>query len=55
MQTATGFALEAPATVATTAAPSAEQLEIIRRLDPHELRAGVLKGNPPGIGVRKSA
>jgi glutaconate CoA-transferase subunit B len=55
VQTATGFALEAPATVATTAAPSPEQLEIIRRLDPHELRAGVLKGNPPGIGVRKSA
>jgi glutaconate CoA-transferase subunit B len=55
VQAATGFALEAPATVATTAAPSPEQLEIIRRLDPHELRAGVLKGNPPGIGVRKSA
>lgn len=55
VQAATGFALEAPATVATTAAPSPEQLEIIRRLDPHELRAGVLKGNPPGTGVRKSA
>lgn len=55
VQAATGFALEAPATAATTAAPSPEQLEIIRRLDPHELRAGVLKGNPPGTGVRKSA
>jgi glutaconate CoA-transferase subunit B len=55
VQAATGFALEAPATAATTAAPSPEQLEIIRRLDPHELRAGVLKGNPPGTGVRSSA
>jgi glutaconate CoA-transferase subunit B len=55
VQAATGFALEAPATAARTAAPSPEQLEIIRRLDPHELRAGVLKGNPPGTGVRSSA
>jgi glutaconate CoA-transferase subunit B len=55
IRVATGFALEAPATAATTAAPSPEQLEIIRRLDPHELRAGVLKGNPPGTGVRRSA
>jgi glutaconate CoA-transferase subunit B len=55
VQAATGFALEAPATAATTAAPSGAQLEIIRRLDPHDLRAGVLKGNPPGTGVRSSA
>jgi glutaconate CoA-transferase subunit B len=55
VQAATGFALEAPATAATTAAPSREQLEIIRRLDPHDLRAGVLKGNPPGTSVRRSA
>jgi glutaconate CoA-transferase subunit B len=51
----TGFELQAPGTVPTTVVPSAEQLEIIRRLDPHGLRAGVLKGNPPGAGVRKSA
>jgi glutaconate CoA-transferase, subunit B len=55
VQAATGFALEAPATLPTTTAPTREQLEIIRRLDPHELRAGVLKGNPPGSGVRASA
>jgi glutaconate CoA-transferase subunit B len=55
VQAATGFELQAPGTVPTTVVPSAEQLEIIRRLDPHGLRAGVLKGNPPGTGVRKSA
>ncbi len=55
VQAATGFALEVPSTVPTTAAPTREQLQIIRRLDPHQLRAGVLKGNPPGTGVRKSA
>ncbi len=53
VQAATGFALQAPATLPTTAAPTGEQLAIIRRLDPHDLRAGVLKGNPPGTGVRK--
>jgi glutaconate CoA-transferase subunit B len=52
VQAATGFALQAPATLPATAAPTGAQLEIIRRLDPHGLRAGVLKGNPPG--VRKS-
>jgi glutaconate CoA-transferase subunit B len=55
VQAATGFALEAPAAAPTTAAPTREQLEIIRHLDPHDLRAGVLKGNPPGTGVRKPA
>jgi glutaconate CoA-transferase, subunit B len=55
VQAATGFALEAPAALPTTTAPTREQLEIIRRLDPHDLRAGVLKGNPPGIAVRTSA
>jgi glutaconate CoA-transferase, subunit B len=55
VQAATGFALEAPATLPTTALPTREQLEIIRRLDPHELRAGVLKGNPPGTAVHRSA
>ena len=29
--------------------PTAAQLDIIRRLDPHDLRAAQLKGNPPGI------
>jgi glutaconate CoA-transferase, subunit B len=55
VQAATGFELQAPATPPTTTVPTDEQLEIIRRLDPHGLRASVLKGNPPGMGVRKSA
>jgi glutaconate CoA-transferase subunit B len=55
VQAATGFALEAAAGLPTTSSPTSEQLKIIRRLDPHELRAGVLKGNPPGVRVPKSA
>ena len=49
VQAATGFALEAPAAAPVTAAPTPQQLKIIRALDPHDLRAGVLKGNPPGV------
>jgi glutaconate CoA-transferase subunit B len=52
VRAATGFELEAPAALAVTAAPSLAQLQIIRRLDPHGLRAAVLKGNPPGSGAR---
>jgi glutaconate CoA-transferase subunit B len=55
VRAATGFALEASAAPATTAAPTHEQLQIIRRLDPHGLRAAVLKGNPPGTGSRGGA
>jgi glutaconate CoA-transferase subunit B len=54
VQAATGFALEAPAIPPTTSLPTREQLEIIRRLDPHDLRAGALKGNPPGTGRRSA-
>jgi glutaconate CoA-transferase subunit B len=49
VQAATGFPLVPAASLATTAAPSREQLELIRRLDPHGLRAQVIKGNPPGV------
>lgn len=49
VQDATGFAVAASAAMSVTPAPGAEQLDIIRRLDPHELRAAVIKGNPPGI------
>jgi glutaconate CoA-transferase subunit B len=55
VQAATGFALEAAAALPTTTPPTPEQLTIIRRLDPHQLRASVLKGNPPGVRVPKSA
>ncbi len=42
VQAATGFALHIGAEVTTTPAPSAEQLELIARLDPHRLRASAL-------------
>ena len=49
VQANTGFPLARPAAIPVTAAPSAEQLELIRRvLDPHDQRATVFKGNPPG-------
>lgn len=48
VQEATGFPLECAPDLGLTAAPTAAQLEIIRRLDPHGLRASVIKGNPPG-------
>lgn len=44
---ATGFPLIAAETVRETPLPTAEQLEIIRKLDPQDLRATVIKGNPP--------
>lgn len=47
----TGFALIEAPDLAETPAPAAEQLAIIRRLDPHDLRANVLKDNPPGVRV----
>lgn len=51
VQACTGFPLHIPAAIPTTAAPSAEQLALIRRLDPHNLRAAQLKDNPPGVRV----
>ena len=51
VQEATGFPLLKAGTgeIPTTTAPTDEQLAVIRRLDPHNLRATVLKGNPPGV------
>lgn len=49
VQDKTGFPLIAAPDMGETPHPSAEQLAIIRRLDPHNLRASQLKGNPPGI------
>jgi len=54
VEAATGFPLEALTPLATTTTPTREQLEIIRRLDPHDLRATVLKGNPPGSPARSA-
>lgn len=44
----TGFEICVPDDVTTTAAPTAEQLEIIRALDPADIRSKQIKGNPPG-------
>lgn len=46
VQEATGFALER-GELSETPLPSAEQVEIIATLDPHDVRAGVLRDNPP--------
>jgi glutaconate CoA-transferase, subunit B len=54
VRAATGFALEAAADLPVTAAPRGEQLAVIRRLDPHGLRAQVIKGNPPGVRGRSA-
>ncbi len=50
VQENTGFALEVPAQLPVTAAPTEEQLAIITALDPHNQRAHQIKGNPPGNG-----
>ena len=42
VQEATGFELHIPADVTETAAPTDEQLALLTRLDPHNLRASVL-------------
>ncbi len=44
----TGFEVHVPAVVPVTAAPTEEQLEIIRQLDPQDWRAKQLKDNPAG-------
>jgi len=43
VQAATGFPLAQMAALPVTPAPTAEQLAIIQRLDPHNLRASVIK------------
>jgi glutaconate CoA-transferase subunit B len=55
VQAATGFPLETSGPVPTTAGPTAEQLAIIRRLDPHGMRASVIKGNPSAFAPRAQA
>ncbi len=47
----TGFELFVPDSVPETSIPSALQLEIIASLDPHNLRASQIKGNPPGSAI----
>ena len=45
VQDATGFALERGA-LSETPLPTAEQLEIIASLDPHNIRATAIRDNP---------
>ena len=45
----TGFPLLKAPNLGETPHPTAAQLTLIRRLDPHDLRAAQLKGNPPGM------
>lgn len=52
VQDNTGFDLIKPEGLDETPAPTAEQLEIISELDPHNMRAYIFKDNPPG---RKAA
>lgn len=47
VQAATGFPLLLADDAATTAIPDADTLAIIARLDPHDIRASVIKDNPP--------
>lgn len=47
VQEATGFPLCQAGGMIETPLPSDEQLELIRRLDPHDMRAGIIKDNPP--------
>lgn len=54
VQEATGFPLYRDDTLATTPAPTAEQLAIIQALDPHNIRSKQLKDNPPGIRAAKA-
>lgn len=53
VQAATGFPLLKAESMGVTPAPTAEQVEIVRRLDPHDLRATVIRNNPPGIRIEK--
>ena len=48
VQENTGFDVYIPDQVAETAAPTEEQLQILKQLDPQNLRARQLKDNPPG-------
>ena len=47
VQAATGFPLEKADDLKVTPLPGAEELAIIAKLDPHNIRASVIKDNPP--------
>lgn len=49
VQASTGFPLLRADNLGTTPGPTDEQLAVICHLDPHNIRATILKDNPPGI------
>lgn len=49
VQAATGFELHRTEDLPETALPTAEALSVIASLDPHNVRASVLKDNPPAV------
>jgi glutaconate CoA-transferase subunit B len=51
VQAATGFPLLQAEGMGETPLPTEEQMAVIRRMDPHNLRAAQLKGNPPAVRV----
>ena len=51
VQENTGFDLVRPDNIPTTAAPTQEQLDIIAKWDPENLRAYIFKDNPAGVRV----
>ncbi len=52
VQAATGFPLLKADNLGETPLPTDEQLALIRKLDPHNLRGMVLKNDPPASGAR---
>ncbi len=49
VQDNTGFALVRPENLGETPPPTQDQLALIEKYDPHNLRAKIFKDNPPGI------
>jgi glutaconate CoA-transferase, subunit B len=55
VQAATGFPLVKAPDLAETPLPTKEQLAIIQRVDPHNLRAAVIKDNPAALRKAQAA
>ncbi len=55
VQAATGFPLQSAPDISVTPLPDDEQLALIQRLDPHKLRATVLKNDPPAVRTEAAA
>src|SRR5262249_16228624 len=55
LQSATGFPLLQAPRLRETKLPNARQLKLIAKLDPHNLRATVIKDNPPARRVAAAA